>query len=193
MPPYPARYRAWYITAVYHLDRHGEFMRGNDSNLKTVIGWREWVALPELGIAAIKAKMDTGARTSALHTFLIEPFEVDGQARVRFGIHPQMKRRDIEIFCEADVIDQRLVRDSGGHQEERYVIRTLLRFAGEQWPIEITLTDRDPMQFRMLLGRTALRHRLIVDPSRSYRIGKPRAESDATTPKQIRSSKRKTR
>jgi hypothetical protein len=157
-------------------------MTGNETNLKKrVIGWREWVALPELGIAAIKAKMDTGARTSALHTFCIEPFETNGQTRVRFGIHPQMKRQDIEIFCVADVVDQRLVRDSGGHEEKRYVIRTLLRFAGDQWPIEITLTDRDPMQFRMLLGRTALRHRLIVDPSRSYCTGKPEAKSDATT------------
>jgi len=174
------------------LDQYGEFMRGNDTNGKTVIGWREWVALPELGIAAIKAKMDTGARTSALHTFCIEPFEADGQSRVRFGIHPQMKRQNIEIFCVADLVDQRLVRDSGGHEEERYVIRTLLRFAGEQWPIEITLTDRDPMQFRMLLGRTALRPRLIIDPSRSYRMGKLQAQSDTTTPKQVRLNKRKT-
>jgi hypothetical protein len=168
-------------------------VRGNETNLKTVIGWREWVALPELGIAAIKAKMDTGARTSALHTFLIEPFEADGQARVRFGVHPHLKRRDIEIFCVADLVDQRLVRDSGGHEENRYVIRTLLRFAGEQWPIEMTLTDRDPMQFRMLLGRTALRHRLMVDSSHSYRMGKPQAESDGTTPQQVRLRKRTTR
>jgi hypothetical protein len=175
------------------LDQHGESMKGNDTNRKTVIGWREWVALPELGIAAIKAKMDTGARTSALHAFRIEPFEADGQSRVRFGVYPQMKRQDIEIFCVADLIDQRLVRDSGGHEEERYVIRTLLRFAGEQWPIELTLTDRDPMQFRMLLGRTALRPRLIVDPSRSYRMGKSQAQSDATTSKRLRLSKRKTR
>jgi hypothetical protein len=167
-------------------------MRSNETNLQMVIGWREWVALPELGIAAIKVKMDTGAHTSALHTFCIEPFEADGQSRVRFGIYPQMKRQDIEIFCVADVVDRRLVRDSGGHEEERYVIRTLLRFAGEQWPIEITLTDRDPMQFRMLLGRTALRHRLIVDPSRSYRMGKPQAKADATTPKRACLSKRKT-
>jgi len=111
---------------------------------------------------------------------------------VRFGIYPHMKRQDIEIFCVADLIDQRLVRDSGGHEEERCVIRTLLRFAGEQWPIEITLTDRDPMQFRMLLGRTALRPRLLVDPSRSYRMGKPQAKSDATTPKRLRLRKRKT-
>lgn len=141
-------------------------------NEMVTIGWREWVALPGLGIDRIKAKVDTGARTSALHGFEIEEFDEGGVQRVRFRIHPVQKDSITEIRCEADVVDRRVVRDSGGHQELRWVIRTEIRIGDQAWPAEFTLTSRDDMLFRMLLGRTAMKGRAVVDPSRSYLMGK---------------------
>lgn len=137
------------------------------------IGWREWLALPELGIPAIKAKVDTGARTSALHAFRIETFSRDRREYVRFWIHPLRNREDIQIACEAPIIDRRVVRDSGGHTEERCFIRTRIAAGGREWPAEITLTSREDMLFRMLLGRAALLEAgFQVDPGRSYVLGR---------------------
>ena len=132
------------------------------------VGWREWVGLPDLGITRIKAKIDTGARTSALHAFALRPFVEDGKNKIRFDIHPEQHDNNTIITCVADIVDKRLVTDSGGHQEERYVIQTTLTIAGQSWPIEITLTERENMLFRMLLGRHALRKRFVINPARSF-------------------------
>lgn len=133
-----------------------------------VIGWREWIALPALGISRIKAKIDTGARTSALHAFSLKPFTENGKRKIQFDMHPLQHNTDFMTSCIADVVDQRLVTDSGGHEEERYVIQTEVTIAGQTWPIEITLTERENMLFRMLLGRSALRKRFIINPARSF-------------------------
>ena len=137
-----------------------------------MIGWKEWLALPDLGIPAIKAKIDTGARTSSLHTFDLQPFEHDGVPMVRFGVHPLRRKLEIVCFCTAVVADQRNVTDSGGHVENRYVIRTPVRLGSYLWSVEITLTNREGMLFRMLLGRTALANRFQIDPGAKYLIGK---------------------
>lgn len=137
------------------------------------VGWREWLALPELGISAIKAKIDTGARNSALHAFNIKLFTEHGQQRVRFIVHPLQKRKDKKLVCHADVLGERWVSDSSGHREHRLVIRTPVRMGDQTWPIEITLTNRDAMTFRMLLGRSALHNRLLIDPDGSYLASKP--------------------
>ncbi|SDH68597.1 Uncharacterized conserved protein [Vibrio xiamenensis] len=139
-------------------------------NEKMLVGWRENFSLPTLGIQKIKAKIDTGARTSCLHAFKIETFNKNNELWVRFWIHPRQHDIDYEQVCEALVIDERSVRDSGGHEEIRYVIQTDLRLGDQQWPAEVTLTNRENMAFRMLLGRTAMHHRLIVDPVQSFLI-----------------------
>ncbi len=142
------------------------------------LGWREWVGLPDLGLDAIKAKVDTGARTSTLHAFELDTFSEHGKPRVRFKIHPIQKDADTVVTCVADIVDERLVTDSGGHREQRLIIMTPLRIGKWSWPIEMTLTARDNMMFRMLLGRTAMRGFAMVDPSRSYVIGrKPRRKA----------------
>ncbi len=146
----------------------------NDIDSRVILGWREWVDLPELGLPPIKAKVDTGARTSALHAFELDVEETADGPFVNFAIHPQQGPDSSVARVRAPIVDQREVTDSGGHTEERYVIETPVCIAGQRWPIELTLTTRDTMRFRMLLGRTAMRGRILVDPAASYR-GNPRA------------------
>ena len=128
---------------------------------------------PDLGIDRVKAKVDTGARTSALHAFKVEPFTRDEKLWVRFSIHPIQRDNDTVVECEAPVKDQRLIRDSGGHEEFRYVIETLITIGDTVVRSEVTLTDRDTMIFRVLLGRTALRGKYVIHPGKSYMQGKP--------------------
>ena len=139
---------------------------------RLTIGWREWVSLPELGIEHIKAKIDTGARTSALHAFSVRAFTKQGKKMVRFKIHPYQRQKDVVVECVAPVLDKRWVTDSGGHREQRYVIESSVKLGDQVWPIELTLTNRENMKFRMLLGRTAMKGKLIVNPGRSYLVGK---------------------
>ncbi|MBI1732590.1 MAG: ATP-dependent zinc protease [Gammaproteobacteria bacterium] len=147
-------------------------MSGKVTEDAILLGWREWVSLPDLRIPAIKAKVDTGARTSALHAFRMESFERMGEEHVRFWIHP-LRRHDLQVECEAPVLDRRLVRDSGGHTEERPVILTSVHAGTRHWRVEVTLTARDDMLFRMLLGRAALAAGgFAVDPRSSYRLGR---------------------
>jgi hypothetical protein len=142
-------------------------------NDTTALGWREWVGFPDLNIQRIKAKVDTGARTSALHAFRLEPFKRDDAQWVRFAIHPIQGDTETVVECEAPVKEQRTVRDSGGHEELRYVIETQIAIGHQSITAEVTLTDRDTMRFRVLLGRTALRKRYVIHPGKSYLQGKP--------------------
>lgn len=133
-----------------------------------LMGWREWLDLPELGIQYIKAKIDTGARSSALHAFHIEPFRHQGKQMIRFCVHPYQRDSHYTVTAEAELLEWRQVRNSGGIDQVRPVIKTIVELGEHQWPIELTLTNRDVMGFRMLLGREALRRRFLVNPARSY-------------------------
>lgn len=138
-----------------------------------LLGWREWVELPELGIKRIKVKIDTGARTSALHAFRLDTFTENGQLKVCFDIHPLQKNVNKVVTCVANVIDNRMVTDSGGHRENRYVIQTPIILGNSTRIIEVTLTNRDDMRFRMLLGRSAMES-ILINPTASYLLGKPK-------------------
>jgi hypothetical protein len=140
-----------------------------------LVGWREWLALPDFGIGAIKAKVDTGARSSALHVETQEEFLRDGARWVRFTILPTSRRRRHPLVCEAPVVDERPVTDSSGDCRTRLFIRTHVAIGAHRFEIETNLTSRRGMMFPMLLGRTALAGRLLVDPARSYVLGRPRA------------------
>jgi len=140
----------------------------------TLVGWREWCALPELGIAAIKVKIDTGARSSALHVEKLEEFQRGGVRWVRFELIPRPRRQRTRIVIESPVVDERPVTDSGGNRSNRLFIRTNVMMGRHSWPIEINLTNRRSMLFPMLLGRTAIAGKLYVDPGESFLLGRPR-------------------
>jgi len=143
-----------------------------------VVGWREWVALPALGLPAVKAKVDTGARTSAIHAFDIERgTAADGSAQVAFSVHPLQRDAKTVRRCLAPLVDTRRVTDSGGHAEERLFVSTVMELGGIRRTIEITLTERHDMLFRMLLGRTALVSDVRVDPARSFLCGRVSARA----------------
>lgn len=138
-----------------------------------ILGWREWVGLPDFGVERVRCKVDTGARTSALHAFYVEEFEKEGKAMVKFGLHPDQGSTEREIHCEAEIFDRRDVTDSGGHTEKRIVIKTNIVLANMTWPIELNLTNRDTMRYRMLLGRTAIADNYLVDAGGSHLSGDP--------------------
>ena len=143
--------------------------KADDSTSKLlIIGWREIVALPNLGISQIKAKIDTGARSSALHAFHVEKFQHDGYEMIRFQVHPDQRDSKHTVTAEAQLLEYREVRNSGGTVQLRPAILTTIELDGLQWQIELTLTNRDVMGFRMLLGRQAVRDRFLVDPGKSF-------------------------
>ena len=133
-----------------------------------ILGWQEWIALPDLALPALKAKIDTGARTSALHTLSVERYGTSKRPMVRFRVRPSPQRASLEIEASAAVIDQREVRSSNGERELRYVIATRLRLGGREWPIEVTLPNRERMTYRMLLGRQAIQPDMLVDPGATF-------------------------
>lgn len=148
-------------------------MTENKSNTttNTIIGWREWVSLPSLDLPAIKAKIDTGAKTSSLHAYDIQLIQKQGKEFVRFKVHPLHKNLSLEVECEAPLIEVRTVTDSGGHKEERYVVEATLVLGRLKKKIELTLTNRLSMKYRMLIGRSALRH-FYIDPTQSFLLKK---------------------
>ena len=141
---------------------------------KPIVGWREWIALPALGIDAVKAKIDTGARSSSLHAFDVEEFDRDGARWVRFVVHPLQRDVATTLCAEAPVLEFRQIRSSSGHTTLRPVVSVEIELGGQRWPIELTLAARDEMGFRMLLGRQAVRGRFAVDPGKSYVVSEPR-------------------
>lgn len=143
---------------------------------KMVIGWREWVQLPDLGVLEMKAKVDTGADNSSLHAFNLERFVRDGTEYVRFEIHPKQRSKKPTIPCEAPLAMEKKVKNPGGRTELRPVIRTRVVVAGVELMALVNLTSRDEMGFRMLLGRRAVRSKFVIDPGRSYLGPRPRRE-----------------
>lgn len=135
---------------------------------KKYIGWRECLALPELGIEHLETKIDTGAKTSSLHAFFIEEFENEGTEYVRFGIHTDEVAEGGGMICTAPLVGKRTVKNPGGMRQTRYVINTPVRLGEEEWRIEINLTNRDEMKYKMLLGRSAVRGRFIIDPGKTF-------------------------
>ncbi len=143
----------------------------NQTDKKIILGKEEWCGLPEIGLPAVKARIDSGAKTSSLHAFNIHPFEEKGKKYVHFDIHPIQDNRKVIQSCRGLVVDKRDVKSSSGEKEKRLVIKTLVRLSDEEWEIEITLTNRDTMGYRMLIGREAIKGRVLIDPERSFCLG----------------------
>lgn len=148
-----------------------------------MVGWREWISLPDLNIRRLKAKIDTGARSSALHADIIDVIERKSGNRVRFHVLPDTKA-DKGWICEHPITDHRYVMNSGGNREMRYFIQVALRLAGREWPIEVSLTARHELRYPMLLGREALRGRVLIDPARSWVTGRLPRKTARPKPKQ---------
>lgn len=148
--------------------------RVSEGHSNIVAGWREWVSFPDAGVRWIKAKLDTGARTSAVHAFDIEEYAEDGAPWVRFTVHPWQRSATDAVSTQAPLLDRRTVRSSSGHAEERLVVPMRLSLVGRKVSVEMTLSRRDEMGFRLLVGREALRQGFLVDPGRSYLGGRPK-------------------
>ncbi|MBI2602427.1 MAG: ATP-dependent zinc protease [Deltaproteobacteria bacterium] len=144
-----------------------------------VIGWREYVSLHELGIGKIKAKIDTGARTSTLHAFDVKEYSVGTMTFVRFKVHPVQRNTRELVSCRAALVGKRLIKDSGGKVTVRHVIETEITLNARTWTLELTLVNRDEMGFRMLLGRQAIRGHFMIDPSRSFLMSKKKRKKKA--------------
>ncbi|EMI43587.1 MULTISPECIES: ATP-dependent zinc protease [Pirellulaceae] len=150
--------------------------KDNPPNIETepmfIIGWREWVGLPDLNVRQIKAKIDTGARSSSIHAFDVETYMQDDIERVRFSIHPFQNRDDVHINADVPILERRHVRSSNGEVAERIVIRTQLEILQRRAFVDLTLANRDAMGFRMLVGREAIRNHFLVDPAASFLAGR---------------------
>ncbi len=146
-------------------------MRPRQRQSLALTGWREWAALPDLGVERIGAKIDTGAKISAIHAIKIKEFETDGVLHVEFWVHTLQGQQDREIFCHAPIADKRIIKSSNGLEEERIVIETDLRLGAHLWNISITLANRDTMEFPLLIGRDALGGKFMIDPDASYLLG----------------------
>lgn len=146
-------------------------MTENQHKSPTIIGFREWISLPDLNLTAIKGKIDTGAKTSSLHAFAIRHVKKGGKSYVRFKVHPIQKNLEVVVSCIAPLVDRRVVTDSGGHKENRYVIHTTIQMGLTKKVIELTLSNRETMKYRMLIGREALKQ-YYIDPAQSYLLRK---------------------
>lgn len=139
---------------------------------KIIVGNQEWCAFPELGLPAVKARIDSGAKTSSLHAWDIETFYENEIKMARFIVHPLQRDLSVTLACQAPVVDRRAVKSSSGIAQTRTVIATTLSLGGVEWPVELTLTNRDSMRYRMLLGRQAMADRILIDPSLAFQQGK---------------------
>ena len=142
-----------------------------------IVGWKEWIELPELGVHGIKAKIDTGAATSSVHAYDIKYVRHNGEMYVKYCLHPIQKSKKISIPCLSKLIDERKVRSSSGQMELRPVVRTILKISNFQWEIDLNLTNRDSMGMRMLIGREALETKALVNPAHKFLLGKKSKEA----------------